>query len=65
MHTTRLELVQASLRLNIRMSRVMIEAMRFESSRQYIANAKRDIALIAKLKAEWNSDTTKTITFEA
>ena len=59
---TQIELVQASLKLNIRMARVMVEAMRFESSRQYLANAKRDIELIAKIKNEWNQDLTKTIT---
>jgi len=57
-------LVRASLRMNIRMARVMVELLRFESSRQYIANAKRDIELIEKIKTEWNSNATKTMTME-
>jgi hypothetical protein len=57
-------LIEASLRLNIKMARVMVEAMRFESSRQYLANAKRDIELIAKIKTEWNRNVTKTIITE-
>jgi hypothetical protein len=54
-------MLQNSLRTNIAMARAMTTQLNLIMARKYLADAKKDKALLDTYRKSWNNDSTKTI----